>query len=251
MKLVLLLLLLVLSPYQVLAQSENPVGRKDSVSVSAGISKEQLALEDQLNQLLSNGDGLLKSGNTSEAIAQYRKALELVQKQSLLTEQEARVEKKLAVGYMLANQPTDAIPIYEKLLSSQTSACNAASEKPSECADAQFELARAKMYARDFVGALALLKEAESNYVRAEKMEGKYHEFEMIQVKNQGQTNVLLAVALFRTGNSTEATKTLEFAISQLKRVQSDESILVGIRDDAARSLEEAQTILSKLQSNQ
>jgi len=73
----------------------------------------------------------------------------------------------------------------------------------------------------------------------------------MIQVKNQGQTNVLLAVALFRTGNAREAATTLEEAVSQLKRVQSDEGILIGIRDDAAHSLQEAQTILAKLKSKQ
>lgn len=106
------------------------------------------------------------------------------------------------------------------------------------------------MYAGDFSGAVELFKEAESNYVRAEKRDGTLHEFAMIQVKDQGQTNVLLAVALFRTGNATEATTTLEAAISQLKRVQSDENITIGIRDDASRSLEEAQTILSKLKSN-
>ena len=246
-----LLLLLIMSTLQVLAQSATPVVRKDSITVSAGISKEQLALENQLNGIVSNGDGALRNGDAAEAITQYRKALELVQKQSLLTEQEARVEKKLAVGYMRANRPTDAIPIYEKLVESRKEDCGTVSQKPAECADARFELGRAKMYAGDFSGALVLLKDAESQYVRAEKVEGTFHEFAMIQVKNQGQTNVLLAVALFRTENAAEATKTLESAISQLKRVQSDESILIGIRDDASRSLEEAQAILSKLKSHQ
>lgn len=249
-----LLWLLVLSPFlsplQLLAQSDKPVPRKDSVTVSAGISKEQLALEDQLNGIVSKGDESLKNGDSADAITQYRKALELIQKQSLLAEQEARVEKKLAAGYLRANQATDAIPIYEKLLDARKEDCGTASQKPADCADAEFELGRAKMYAGNFSGAVELFKEAESNYVRAETRDGTLHEFAMIQVKDQGQTNVLLAVALFRTGNATEATRTLEAAISQLKRVQSDENITIGIRDDASRSLEEAQTILSKLKSN-
>ena len=251
MKPIPLLLLLALWPLQVFAQSGNPVVRKDSATVSAGISKEQLALEDQLNQILSDGDGFLRSGNATEAITQYRKALELVQKQSLLNKQEARVDKKLAIGYMSADQPTDAIPIYEKLLASRKQDCATTSEKPSECADAQFELGRAKMYAGDFSGALVLLRDAESNYVRAEKIERMSHEYEMIQIKNEGQTNILLAVAFLRTGSAAEATKTLELAISQLGRVQSDQGIEKGIREDASRSLEEAQTILSKLKSSQ
>ena len=255
MKSVSLLWLLILSscvsPLRVLAQSDKPVGRKDSVTVSAGISKDQLALEDQLNEIVSKGDALLRNGDSADAIAQYRKALELVHQQSLLAEQEARVEKKLAVGYLRASQPTDAIPIYQKLLDSRKEDCGTASQKPADCADAEFELGRAKMYAGDFSGAIALLKDAERNYLRAEKLNGTFHEFSMIQVKNQGQTNVLLAVALFRTGNAREAATTLEEAVSQLKRVQSDEGILIGIRDDAAHSLQEAQTILAKLKSNQ
>jgi hypothetical protein len=48
---------------------------------------------------------------------------------------------------------------------------------------------------------------------------------------------------------TTEAVTTVETAISQLTRVQSDETINAGIRDDAARSLQEAQTMLSRLKS--
>lgn len=76
-----LLWLLVLSPFlfplQLLAQSDKPVRRKDSVTVSAGISKEQLALEDQLNGIVSKGDESLRNGDSADAITQYRKALEL------------------------------------------------------------------------------------------------------------------------------------------------------------------------------
>jgi len=39
--------LLTLLPFGTFAQSNKPDQRKDSVTVSAGISKEQLALEDQ------------------------------------------------------------------------------------------------------------------------------------------------------------------------------------------------------------
>jgi hypothetical protein len=40
-----------LLPFGAFAQASKPVQRKDSVTVSAGISKEQLALEDQLNDM--------------------------------------------------------------------------------------------------------------------------------------------------------------------------------------------------------
>jgi len=101
-----------------------------------------------------SSSALLRNGDSADAIAQYWKALELVHKQSLLAEQEARVEKKLAVGYLRASQSTDAIPIYQKLLDPRKEDCGTASQKPADCADAEFELGRAKMYAGDFSGAL-------------------------------------------------------------------------------------------------
>jgi tetratricopeptide (TPR) repeat protein len=240
---------LTLLPFGTFAQSNKPDQRKDSVTVSAGISKEQLALEDQLNNTVSQGDQFLKNGNTSDAIKQYRNALELIQKQPLLVEQEPRVQRKLAVGYIRANQPSDAIPIYSKLLDARKQDCGANSEKPWDCADAEYELGRAKMYAADFVGALVLLYDADSKYVQAEKLNS--HEFAMIQLKSQGETKIFIGVALSRTGKTPEAITAVDTAIAQLTRVQPDETINVGIRDDAARHLQEAQTILSRLKSTQ
>jgi len=243
--------LLTLLPFRTFAQSNKPDQRKDSVTVSAGISKEQLALEDQLNNTVSQGDQFLKNGNAFDAIKQYRNALELIQKQPLLVEQEPRVQRKLAVGYMRANQPSDAIPIYSKLLDARKQDCGANSEKPWDCADAEYELGRAKMYAADFVGALLLLNDADSKYVQAEKLNSLSHEFAMIQLKSQGETKIVIGVALSRTGKTPEAITAVDTAIAQLTRVQSDETINGGIRDDAARHLQEGQTILSRLKSTQ
>jgi hypothetical protein len=85
-----------LFPFQMLAQTNKPIERKDSITVSAGISKEQLALEEQLNGIVSRGDQLLKSGNAPDAIKQYQSAADLVQKQPLLSEREYWVQGKLA-----------------------------------------------------------------------------------------------------------------------------------------------------------
>jgi hypothetical protein len=60
-----------------------------------------------------------------------------------------------------------------------------------------------------------------------------------------------VAVALFQTGKTPEALKTVEAAISKLTRVQTDETFLFGIRDDAARALQQAQTILARLKSTE
>lgn len=71
----------------------------------------------------------------------------------------------------------------------------------------------------------------------------------MTEVKDQAQTDLWIAVALFRLGKTAEATPLVESAIPQLTRVQSDESITIGIRDDAGRSLQDAQIFLKRLKA--
>lgn len=247
-KIFLALAALALTSFQAHAQADKPIQRKDSVTVSAGISKEQLALESQLDGVISQGDQALHNGNSSDAIRHYAGALDLVHRQPLLADRESWVLNKLASGYMQGNRPKDAIPIYSKLLNAKKSDCESESAAVSNCGDAQYRLGAAKAYAGDFQGALALFRDAEANYAKAEKS-SNFHEFTLIQVKNQGQTKLWIAIAFSRLGKTLDALAAVEAAIPQLTRVQSDESILIGIRDDAARSLRDAQTLLTRLKS--
>jgi hypothetical protein len=106
----------------------------------------------------------------------------------------------------------------------------------------------AKMHAGDFQGALDSLRDAKGNYAKAEKLSDS-HEFVMIEIKEQAQTDLWTAVALFQLGKTAEATPLVEAAIPQLTRVQSDERITIGIRDDAGHSLQDAQTFLKRLKA--
>lgn len=149
---------------------------------------------------------------------------------------------------MRSKQANDAIPIYEKLLDARERDCQPDAPTQLACADAQLDLGKADMQAGNFPDATPLLQAADSRYAKAEKLTAD-HEFAMIQVKNQGQTKLLIAVALYKTGKTPEALATVETAISELTRVQSDETIQVFIRDDAARSLQQAQTMVTRLKS--
>ena len=74
-----------------IAQEKGPAPqRKDSVTVSGAVSKEQLTLEDRLNTILSDADQALKAGHAGDAVKQYEAALEMVRKEPLLAEQEQR-----------------------------------------------------------------------------------------------------------------------------------------------------------------
>ena len=183
-----------------------------------------------------------------DAIKQYESALVLVRKQPLLAERENYVLNRLAHGYVQGNRAKDAIPIYSQLLFTRRTDCESQSAAISNCADVQFNLGMAKLHAADFEGALVTLRDAETSYIKAEKM-SESHELIAIQVKEQAQTNLWVAVALFQLGKTEETKTSVEGAISQLIQVESDACILAGIRDDAARSLQDAQGFLQRLKA--
>jgi tetratricopeptide (TPR) repeat protein len=251
-----LLSLLLFCCFMLVAQDKTPVQRKDSVTVSAGISKEQLALEARLAAVLSGADQALKAGRTADAIQQYEAALAMVHKEPLLAEQEHKVLRKAGNGYIEANRPSDAVATFQKLVDAMSKQCDSEITMVSTCASAQQDLGMAKMRAGDFDGGLASLRQAEATYVKAEKLseaekESEFHEYTMIQIMNQAKTKLLIAVALFQLGKTGDAVSTTEEAIPQLNRVKDDTGINPGIRESATSSLKDAQTVLARLRSAQ
>ncbi len=225
-----------------MADNSRPV-RNDSVRVSADLSKPQLGPEDQLNAILSNADRSLKRGKADEAVKQLEDALATVRREPLLADQERGVLTKLGNGYMQANRPADAVPIFSKLLESAKKDCDPESEMLSTCADAEEALAFAKMQARDFTGALTYLRQAEANFAKAETR-GDRHEFAMIEVMKQAETKVLSGIALYRLGKASDASAAIEAALPELSSVEEDKSIDPVIRDSAASSIKEARSLL-------
>jgi hypothetical protein len=72
----------------------------------------------------------------------------------------------------------------------------------------------------------------------------------MIQLMDQANARVLIAVALSRLGKTADAVITAEEAIPQLNRVKDDSDINIGIRESAASSAKNAQSILTQLKSS-
>jgi tetratricopeptide (TPR) repeat protein len=251
-----LLLLPLFCCLMLVAQDKTPAQRKDSVTVSAGISKEQLALEAQLAVVLSGADQALKAGRAADAVQQYEAALAMVHRERLLAEQEQKVLRKAGNGYIGANRPSDAVATFQKLVDAMSKQCDSEATAASTCASAQQDLGMAKMHAGDFAGGLAFLRQAEATYVKAEKLSeaekaSEFHEYTMIQIMNQAKTKLLMAVALFQLGKTADAVGTTEEAIPQLNRVKDDTGVNPGIRESATSSLKDAQTVLERLRSAQ
>jgi tetratricopeptide (TPR) repeat protein len=193
---------------------------------------------------------LLRNGNAVDAIKQYEDALDFVHKQPLLEEQKSHVMEKLARGYVSGNRAADAVLIYSQLLAARAQECQSESMAGTDCASLQYRLGVAQMYALDFQGALSSFHSAEANYANAAKL-SEIHEIMMVDLMEQAQAKTYIAVACFRIGKTAEAITTIKAAIPILHRVQSDENIQISIRDDAKRSLEEAEALLARLQTTQ
>lgn len=227
------------------AQQQKHAQRKESVDASVDVSKEQLALEDRLHTLLTEADQKRRDGNIAAAIRVYESAAEMVNREPLLAEQKDRVLDSLADAYVIGNRAKDALPIYSKALETNKPFCASDSREPSKCAEAERNLALAKMHTDDFSAAIPLLQDARAQYARQEQVENM-HEFKMLAIKEQAETNLVLSVALYRLGKTEEAIATAEAAIPQFSRVQADQQILAGIRDSAALSLQRSRDLLAK-----
>ena len=159
----------VLSSLPAIAQETKRVQRQDSVAVSAGISKEQLAPEDQLKGIIFQGDQALKSGDTTTAIKLYESARDLVQKEPLLAEQKDVTMEKLGVGYFKGNRKKEAIQIFSDRMDARKKDCESESTDVSGCADAESLLCTPRMYDNDFKNALSCFQDVQAKYIKAQK----------------------------------------------------------------------------------
>ena len=222
--------------------------KKESTNVSAGILKQQLALEDKLDDLLGQAERARKTRDFAAEVVACEKARDLVHSETLLAEQQNRVLWKLAGAYLDAKKPIDAITTYETVLELRRPQCDPQTGLVSDCAEVEQMIGLAKMQSGDFAGSLDDLDHAIDNYGIA----ASHAQFEMVKIvaaKDQAQTRLLRAVALFRTGRRDQAISENEEALNQLKQIESDANIQAPIRDDARKALDSGSQQLEKLKS--
>jgi tetratricopeptide (TPR) repeat protein len=244
-----LMLFAVLLP-KALSQQTPSVQRKESVVVSAGISKQQMALEDQLNGIIAQGDQALKSGDAAAAIKEYEGARDLVQKEPLLAEKKDYMMKKLGTGYFRGKRMKEAIQIFADRVDERSKDCQSESTAVSTCADAESDLCTAKMYDGDFNGALPCFRDVEARYVKAQHF-SEFHEFTMIEIMDEAKAKFSIALLLYQLGKTPDALISTEAAISELSTVQADENIQQEIRNEATNALRAAQILSARLNAGQ
>ena len=88
-----------------------------------------------------------------------------------------------------------------------------------------------------------------ANYERAASG-SEFVEYKMIKLKQQAETETMLAAALLRTGRKQSAIDSLNQAISQLTAVERNEEIQDAIRASATKSLQDARKALDLATKN-
>jgi tetratricopeptide (TPR) repeat protein len=233
----LLLTLVLVSPVFLGAQQSTQT-RTDSVTVSAGIPKEQLAAEQQLNDIMSKAKAALAAGKNDDALRNYKAAAAMVRQQPMLADKKSFILPEAADGIAAAGAPAEAIPIFEESLKLH---CEPQHNDLLSCAGDQQALGFCKLATGDASGALSEFRSASATYEKAGA--GQF-----IQLK-RAETEIWIGVTLFRLGNRSEAETVLQASIPHLAEIKNDDSLLPGIRDKAADDLAQAQAMLSRIRS--
>ena len=214
----------------------------------ASATAAQPVIDHELDDLLAKATQATAAGDKLSALRFLESALQRVQKVSAPKERETDVLGRLGKAYLEVQRPADALRTYRILLEEMKADCGLAA-MADRCADAQYGMASAQMYAGDFKSAVPILRRAVANYALVVK--GGYAEdYRMNKLKQQADAQSLLAAALFRTGNKADGIAAFERAIQQFSEVLKNASTPANLRASAESSLKDAQTSLDLLKKN-
>jgi tetratricopeptide (TPR) repeat protein len=223
--------------------------RKESISVSAGFTKEQLKLADQFDARFLAARQALRS-NPRAVVVELTALLDTIAANTFLDHNKPQVLNWLGQAYIVAGQPKEAIKIFEQRLSMEADDCKPQASYPSGCAEVQMDLATAKSAAGDVHGAVDLMRQAVDNFLRQLKLEKPKEVDELqhfVNLWKLGKGAFIYAALLVRAGNGTEAKPALQQSITALTEIVSNTEVQASLRADAQQLLDlakkQAQTL--------
>lgn len=233
-----------------LAQKAQPLpSRKDSVTVSAGIPKEQLKIEAECDAKIEAARDARAAKKHSEAISALEQALEMIRRHSFLDSRRVTVFKQFGLVYLELQRPADAVQAYRKRLEAEGKKCAAkpgSDDYSSECARGQQDLGIALIIAGDLGAALDVLQQSAAGFTgSAENTE--FTAIKMVYTKHFGDSKMYMAVALGRSGKLSEAKSAIAEAIAAFTRVTQNTDAEDPVRAAARKSLETAESLRSSL----
>lgn len=198
---------------------------------------------------------LIQKGATEDRMGDYASAMKtfelaLRQLRSLpeMKGDEDSLLMRLGRAYIGARRLDEAVRTFALLLSPRMEDCRQGIAAVGYCADAQHYIGFVEMEKGDFEAAVPFLTKSMASYARAAGESG-FVEYQMIQLKQQAETETMLAAALLQIGRKDSAIDALNHAIAQLSTVERNEQIQDAIRASARKSLRDARATLRTLKN--
>jgi tetratricopeptide (TPR) repeat protein len=180
------------------------------------------------------------------AVSAAEEALKKVRGQPALKNREEEVLQRLGTAYQAAQRYPDAVRAFTGLLELRQEDCKPGPSFGERCADAEYGLGTALMYAGDFQAARGHLTVAVAGFSKmgTDGDEG----YRMTKMKHKGDAESLLAAALFRSGDRVKAIEGFRRAIATLRVVESNEKADLAVRGAATNSIRDAEASLGMLE---
>jgi tetratricopeptide (TPR) repeat protein len=199
--------------------------------------------------LIQKGTTEDRRGDYGSAIKTFEGALRQLRSLPEMKGEEDSLLVRLGRAYIGARRFDDATSTFSLLLAPRMEDCRQGVAAVEYCADAQHYIGLAHMQKGNFDAAVPFLTKSIASYARAASG-SEFVEYRMIKVKQQAETETMLAQALLRTCHKEGAINSLNHSISQLSTVAQNTEIQESIRASAGESLQDAQITLALAQKN-
>jgi tetratricopeptide (TPR) repeat protein len=206
--------------------------RKDSISVSAGLTKEELQISEQFDAKLAAERQAIRA-DPKNAIDQLQGLMTQVEGHPFLEHHRPGLLVQLGQAYLAVGQPRKAVELYQQRLVMSDDDCKPQSIYPAGCGRARMDLGIAMILAGDG-GGLDLLKQAVDDHRRQVKLDGKPEELQhFVHLRHLSEAAIVLAGAYVRLGKPAEARASLEESHNAATKILSVPDVQESLREEA------------------
>jgi tetratricopeptide (TPR) repeat protein len=223
----------VLMMCMITGQSQTPSGlptRRDSVTVSAGMTKEELRISEAFDEKLA---AARRERDPKNAVAQLETLRAEADQHEFLHHHRPQLLVYLGQAYLAGGQAKKAVGFYEQRLAFEADECKPEASYPSACGTAQMDLGVAQIAAGQPSG-LEMLKNAVANHRRQVKLDGKpeqLHHF--VDLRHLSEAAMVLGVVLVRFGQISAARTSFEESRQAAAQILANPDVQASLRDEA------------------
>jgi tetratricopeptide (TPR) repeat protein len=200
----------------------------------------------ELSDMMTKAGQVSASGNKMGAIKILEAALIKTQTDPALKGRDLDVLRGMGRVYVEAQRPADAVRVLQILLAEMKDSCVVGKPLAERCADVEYDLGTAQMYANDFAGAVVTLRKSIPLYeamIKGSPDAG----YQMAKLKLQANAQSMLGAALFRSGDLPGGIAGYEKAVKEYTAVMKNPASGDGLSMMAKQSMGDAQAALKLL----